>query len=119
MHSTEWSLRIQVEQEQHRGARLPLLRSTGHATIRATMNTTRQREHWDHPIELGDEWTLRKNDKMARCTLVTHPLGWELRLMTTDLLRSQVCRSSDEILDTVESWKAAMLEGGWCDMASQ
>jgi hypothetical protein len=45
--------------------------------------------------------------------LVSHEFGWELRLMTTDLLRSQVCRSSEEILSTHEQWKAAMLEKGW------
>ena len=78
------------------------------------MNTTRQRDQWDgDPIELGDAWTLRKGDKVARSTLVSHPLGWELRLMTTDLLRSQVCRSSDEVLDTQESWKAAMIAKEW------
>ena len=78
------------------------------------MNTTRQREHWDgDPIELGDAWTLSKGEKVARCTLVSHPLGWELRLMMIDLLRSQVCRSSDEVLNTQESWKAAMIGRGW------
>ena len=77
------------------------------------MTTTRQREYWDgHPIELGDAWTLRNGDKVARCILVSHPLGWELRLMTSDLLRSQVCRSSDEVLDTQELWQAAMIEHG-------
>jgi hypothetical protein len=65
------------------------------------------------PIELGDAWTLRKGEKVARCTLVTHPLGWELRLMTTDLWRSQVCRSPEEILNTHEQWKAAIREKGW------
>jgi hypothetical protein len=44
---------------------------------------------------------------------VSHPLGWELRLMTTDLLRSEVCRSSTEVLDTSEQWKAAMIGKGW------
>jgi hypothetical protein len=33
--------------------------------------------------------------------------------MATDLLRSQVCRSSEEILNTHEQWKAAMIEKGW------
>ena len=62
------------------------------------MNTARQRENWDgDPLELGDAWILRKGEKVARCILVTHPLGWELRLMTSDLLRSQVCRSSARI----------------------
>ena len=78
------------------------------------MNTTRQREHWDgDPIELVDAWTLRKGEKVARCILVTHPLEWELRLMTNDLLRSQVCRSSDEILNTHEAWETAMLWRDW------
>jgi hypothetical protein len=84
--------------------------------VNGTAKTTRiqkLREHWDgDPIELGDAWTLRKSEKVARCILVTHLLGWELRLMTTDLLRSQVCRSSDEILDTGEQWKTAMIEKG-------
>jgi hypothetical protein len=57
-----------------------------------------QREHWDdRPVDLGDAWVLRKGDKVARCSLVTHQLGWELRLLMPDLLRSQVCRSTDEI----------------------
>jgi hypothetical protein len=45
--------------------------------------------------------------------LVTNPFGWELRLMTTDLLRSQVCRSSTEVLDPSEQWQAAIVEKGW------
>ena len=43
---------------------------------------------------------------------VTHRFGWELRLITTDL-RSQVCRSSEEVLDSEERWKAAMINRGW------
>ncbi len=76
--------------------------------------STPQREHWDgHPVELGDAWIMRKGEKVARCILVSHPLGWELRLMMIDLLRSQVCRSSAQVLDTSEQWKAAMIEKGW------
>jgi hypothetical protein len=76
------------------------------------MNTTTPREHWDgDPIELGDAWTLRKGEKVARCVLLSHPLGWERRLMTSDLLRSQVCRSSAETLDTHEAWKTVMIAG--------
>jgi hypothetical protein len=29
------------------------------------------------------------------------------------LQRSQVCRTQDEVLDTTEQWKAAMIEKGW------
>src|SRR3954452_18394388 len=57
-----------------------------------------------------DVWYAR--EKVAPCILVTNPFGWELRLMTTDLLRSRVCRSSDEVLDTSEQWKAAMAGKG-------
>jgi hypothetical protein len=75
---------------------------------------TPQREDWNgHPVELGNAWILRKGNKVARCVLVTHPLGWELRLMTPDLLRSQVCRSSEEVLNSHEQWKAAMIVKGW------
>lgn len=57
--------------------------------MRRGMNTTRQRDYWDgRPVELGDPLTLRKGDKVARCSLVAHPLGWQLRLMTSELLHS-------------------------------
>ena len=48
------------------------------------------------------------------CRLMSHELGWELRLeIDDDLQRSAVCRSQDEILDTMEQWKAAMIDKGW------
>ena len=66
-----------------------------------------------HPVELGDAWTLRKGTKVVRCMLVSHPLGWELRLMVGELLRSQACRSSEEVLTTQESRQAAMMGKWW------
>ena len=54
-----------------------------------------------HAVELGDAWLLRKFFR------------WEVRVMTTDLLRSQLCRSSHEVLDTSEQRKAATIEKGW------
>jgi hypothetical protein len=73
-----------------------------------------QREYWDgHPVELGRAWVLRKGDREARCVLLSHQFGWELRLLIGELVRSQVCRSSEEILSTQESWKAALIQGGW------
>ena len=74
---------------------------------------TPTRELDGHLVELGDAWTLRKGTKVARCVLVRHQLGWESRLMVGELLRSQVCRSSEEIWSTQESWKAAMMTKGW------
>lgn len=56
-----------------------------------------QRDQWDgHPVELGDAWTLRKGQRLARCALVSNPFGWELRPMAGELVRSQVCRTQDE-----------------------
>jgi hypothetical protein len=84
------------------------------------MNTTTRRENWTgHPVELGDAWTLRKGDKIARCVLVSHQFGWEFRLMAGELVRSQVCRSSEEVLNTHERWEAAMLgrAGGFLRLA--
>ena len=79
------------------------------------MNLTPQREYWTgQQTELGDAWTLRKEDKVARCVLLSHLFGHELKLFIDgELFRSQVCKSSDETLDTQEKWKAAMLEKGW------
>jgi len=95
--------------------RIPVLTTQlSDATIPPAMNTTTLRENWDgHPVEYGDAWVLRKGDKVARCSLVTHQLGWELRLITTDLLRSQVCRSTEEVLTTHEHWKTALVAKGW------
>jgi hypothetical protein len=68
---------------------------------------------------LGEAWRLRKPGcggvREARCELRAHELGWELFLVvdTNDLRRSQVCRSSDELLTTSETWKAALVDRGW------
>ena len=62
---------------------------------------------------LGVAWTLKKRDHVAQCVLFSHQFGWELRLEVGALFRTQVCRSSEEILNTQESWKAAMIEKGW------
>ena len=85
--------------------RSPEMRQRG-PTIPPLM-TTPQREHWDgHPVELGDAWILRKGQDVARCVLVSHPLGWEVRLMTRDLLRCHVCRSSGEVLRRVRAMES-------------
>ena len=39
--------------------------------------------------------------------------------MTSDLLRSQLCHSSEEILDTHEAWKSAMIDKGWTERESE
>jgi hypothetical protein len=78
-----------------------------------------QRTDWGgEPYAVGDLFRLHKNQSgrqlEAACRLVTHQLGWELRLeIGGGLQRSQVCRSQDEVLDTSDEWKAAMIEKGW------
>jgi hypothetical protein len=72
------------------------------------------RPYWSgYPVELGDAWRLYKRDREARCQLWSHEFGFELRLVIGELMRSQVCKTSDEVLDVQESWKAAMEERGW------
>ena len=74
---------------------------------------------WDgQAVAVGDAFRVHKvrcgRQLEAACRLVTHPLGWELRLeIAGSLQRSQVCRSQDEVLDISEQWKAAMIERGW------
>jgi hypothetical protein len=78
-----------------------------------------QRPAWTgEPKVLGDTFRVHKDRGgqllEAACRLVTHQLGWELRLeMAGSLQRSQVCRTQDDVLDTTEPWKAAMVEKGW------
>ena len=54
----------------------------------------------------------------ARCSLVFHPLGWELRLIMPDGVRSTVCETSEQILDAHERWKAGLLASGWRSVAA-
>jgi hypothetical protein len=70
---------------------------------------------WDGQArELGTLWTSRKGRQTARCVVVTHPLGWELRLsVANELIRSQVHRDQGALLTDADAWKAAMLEKGW------
>ena len=75
--------------------------------------TTPLREVWNgHPVALGIAWTLKKRDHVAQCVLFSHEFGWELRLEVGELFRTQVCRSTEEILDTQEPWKAVDVREG-------
>jgi len=52
-----------------------------------SMNPTPQREFWNaNAVELETLWTLTKRGKVARLVLLTHQLGWELRIDSGDLL---------------------------------
>ena len=78
------------------------------------MNQTAQRELWNgNAVELETVWSLTKRGHVAQCVLFSHRFGWDLRLDVGELFRAQACRSTDEIRDVQESWKAAMIEKGW------
>jgi hypothetical protein len=70
-----------------------------------------QREFWSGvPRKQGDTFRLSKGTKTAECELWSHLLGWELRLMAAgEFLQSQVCRSQEEVVDTSDQWKVAMI----------
>jgi hypothetical protein len=70
------------------------------------------------PIKGGDLFTLRSRHdrgfRFAVCEVWTHILGWELRLLVDrDCRRSCVCRDQDELFETMELWKAALVVAGW------
>jgi hypothetical protein len=78
------------------------------------VNTTTLRDVWNgQPLELREVWTLRKRNHVAVCRLWSHEFGWELRLEVGELFKTHVCRSTEEILNTQDSWKAAMIDKGW------
>jgi hypothetical protein len=78
------------------------------------MNTTTIRSVWNgQPAYLGDAWTLRKRNHVAACRLWSHEFGWELHLEVGEIFKTQVCRSTEEILATQESWRVAMIDKGW------
>ena len=78
-----------------------------------------QRPDWyGEPQPVGDTFRLHKSkcgrQLEAVCRLVTHQLGWELRLEVAGSLQmSRVCRRQDEVLDASEQWKTAMIAKGW------
>ena len=76
-----------------------------------------QRCAWNgSPTELGELFIVTKNNRTARCVLLNHQFGWEVRLFVghqVEIVQSQVCRTQDEVLATGEQWKAAMSEKGW------
>ena len=76
-----------------------------------------QRPDWHGtPREVGELFVLHKNRRTAKAIIVTHQLGWEVRLLIgaqAEVVQTQVCRTQDEVSATGEQWKAAMAEKGW------
>lgn len=78
-----------------------------------------QREFWSgRPVKQGDALRLRKTkdgrERTALGELWSHQLGWELRLLVDgEFVQSRVCRAQDEVFDTADAWKAALIDKGW------
>jgi len=74
-----------------------------------------QRYGWDGlPKDLGIWWTLHKRDHVACCRLVSHQLGFELRLdVDADLARSAVCRTPGEVEATQQDWRERLEGKEW------
>lgn len=89
------------------------------AAVPAITVTTTQREMWPgYAVDLGEGFrvTKERNGQQleAVCWLRTHQLGFEVVLnVNGNLQRSQVCRSTDEVLSLTETWKTALLGRGW------
>lgn len=71
-------------------------------------------DYYQGPKSLGDVWTLAEGHLRLRCALATHRLGWELRLTAgANFLRSQVCKSEQEVFETHEAWRAEAIAKAW------
>jgi len=69
------------------------------------------------PQSIGVVWTAKSRQLSMICTLLTHALGWEIRLTVRhQLIHSHVCRTEQEVFDTAEVWWADAIGKGWTDI---
>lgn len=74
------------------------------------------RRYNDHagPEPIGEMWKATLGTRTIRCAVATHRLGWELRLSVGDeLMRSQVCKTQNQVFDASEAWQAEANQKGW------
>ena len=68
------------------------------------------------PEPVGETWRLQKSGRVLRCELLTHALGWELKVWEgAELARSQVCKTQDHVFDQSAAWKAEAITKGWTE----
>ena len=81
----------------------------------ASDNRVLTRHEWrGAPIELGNVIELEKAGQRLICRLMSHPLGWELRLeRDSQLLRSQACKTEEAVFSTMEDWRRSAEDKGW------
>lgn len=70
---------------------------------------------WDGtPREQALVWELRKDRRVARCALWSHPLGWEVRITVDgELLRSQAHRHEESVLRELDESRAQFVDKRW------
>jgi hypothetical protein len=79
-----------------------------------------QKEIWSGTREqLSVLWTLSDDQRIAECTLWSHPFGWELRMSVNNgIVQTQVERTLNQVSDSAAAWRRMFLDAGWTDRAS-
>jgi len=79
-----------------------------------TKRVAPQRQLHIRPALLTAAWVLHKGPRAARCTIWSHPLGFELRLVCDGSLpRIRTCRTPEGMVQLQARWRAAMEAQGW------
>jgi len=67
------------------------------------------------PRELGNVWVAFNETRRLVCTLFTHGLGWELRLMVMGgmFIRREVCTTQTQVFEMADQWKQDAVARGW------
>jgi hypothetical protein len=70
---------------------------------------------WDGTSRpVANVWTLTKSGRPMTCSLVTHPIGWELRLrIGSELFQSELCRTEDNVFDVSGKRRSEAEAKGW------
>ena len=64
--------------------------------------------------DLGTLWTLQKDTRTARCRVVTHPLGLEIRVaIDGHLVSSRVFRESAKLIKQSRVSREVFEQDGW------
>jgi hypothetical protein len=88
--------------------------TSSHEPRQAAPPVLQKYDYYLGPKALGDVWTLTRGPLKLRCALATHRLGWELRLTAgANFLRSQICKSEQEVSETQTAWRAEAITKGW------
>jgi len=86
------------------------------STMAADIHSGLQRYDWTGEArELENDVDTHEGRPQITCRLVTHPLGWELRLdLAPDrtFLESRACKVERDVFDTSDAWQGTCDEKG-------